>query len=238
MSKVGFIGLGIMGEGMAKNLAKSGRSLVVWNRSPAKCEALKQACEGAEITVVETPAAVLGACDLVYCMLSTPEAELAAAFYALRMFGIPALTFWETVLDRENLVLTFHEDNQTMIRVMKTGRNFAMRYATRTLRLPIAWMHERFKAGDIDLRYELSSRMAADIYTKAFTDSDKWLAATWLINIVDPAVLDQAAEFLLVEPEPQEPQPEEEDEEKKHEDEEDEEQLRRNPNKTNLKGGE
>ena len=40
MSKVGFIGLGIMGEGMAKNLAKSGRSLVVWNRSPAKCLSL------------------------------------------------------------------------------------------------------------------------------------------------------------------------------------------------------
>ena len=101
-------------------------------------------------------------------VLSTSEAELCAAFFALRMYGVPAVQFWSTVLERENLILRFHEDNQTMIRVMQTGRNFAMRYATRTLRLPIAWMHERFKAGDIAIQYEISARMAADIFTKAF----------------------------------------------------------------------
>ena len=95
---------------------------------------------------------------------STAEAELYAGFCALRMFGIPAITFWGTVLEREDLVITFHEDNQTMIRVCQTGRNFSMRYATRTARLPIAWLHERFKAGDISLIYEKSSRMTADIY--------------------------------------------------------------------------
>ena len=91
-------------------------------------------------------------------VLSTAEAELYAGFYAIRMFGIPALTFWSIVLQREDLVLRFHEDNQTMIRVLHTGRNFSMRYATRTARLPIAWLHERFKQGDIDIKYELSSR--------------------------------------------------------------------------------
>ena len=50
---------------------------------------------------------------------------------------------------------------------MTTGRNFQMRYATRTARLPIGWMHERFNQGDIFLKYEVSARMAADIYTKA-----------------------------------------------------------------------
>ena len=35
---VGFIGLGIMGLGMARNLLRSGRTLVVWNRSVAKAE--------------------------------------------------------------------------------------------------------------------------------------------------------------------------------------------------------
>ena len=81
--------------------------------------------------------------------LSTPEAELYAALFALRMYGIIALTFWGIVLQRPDIVLQFHEDNQTMIRVMTTGRNFQMRYATRTARLPIAWMHERFNQGDI-----------------------------------------------------------------------------------------
>lgn len=35
-SAIGFIGLGIMGEAMARNLLKTGCKLVVWNRSPAK----------------------------------------------------------------------------------------------------------------------------------------------------------------------------------------------------------
>ena len=35
----GFIGIGIMGEGMANCLLKSGVKLVVWNRSAAKAEA-------------------------------------------------------------------------------------------------------------------------------------------------------------------------------------------------------
>ena len=119
-------------------------------------------------------------------VLSTAEAELYAGFFALRVHGIPALTCWSSVLRRDDLTLQFHEDNQSMIRVMRTARNFSMRYATRTLRLPIAWMHERFAAGDINLTYEISSRMAADIYTKAFVDADKWRVGTWLINVVEP----------------------------------------------------
>lgn len=69
---VGFIGLGIMGEGMAKCLLKSGRKLNVWNRSKAKSVALANEYPDA-VTVFDTPAAVLGASELVYAMLSTPE---------------------------------------------------------------------------------------------------------------------------------------------------------------------
>ena len=36
----GFIGLGIMGRGMALNLLKKGFKLVVWNRSADKCDEL------------------------------------------------------------------------------------------------------------------------------------------------------------------------------------------------------
>ena len=105
--------------------------------------------------------------------LPTSEAELYATFFTLRLYGIPALTFWSIVLQRPDIILHFHEDNQTMIRVMTTCKNFQMRYATRTARLPIAWMHERFNQGDNFLKYELSARMAADIYTKSFTDAEK-----------------------------------------------------------------
>jgi hypothetical protein len=34
--KFGFLGLGIMGSGIVKNLLNSGHSVIVWNRSPDK----------------------------------------------------------------------------------------------------------------------------------------------------------------------------------------------------------
>jgi 3-hydroxyisobutyrate dehydrogenase len=41
--ELGFIGLGVMGQPMALNLARAGTPLVVWNRSSAKCEPLRAA---------------------------------------------------------------------------------------------------------------------------------------------------------------------------------------------------
>ncbi|WP_182881214.1 MULTISPECIES: NAD(P)-dependent oxidoreductase [unclassified Microbispora] len=40
---VGFVGLGIMGQPMALNLARAGTPLVVWNRTPARSEPLRAA---------------------------------------------------------------------------------------------------------------------------------------------------------------------------------------------------
>lgn len=44
---VGFIGLGVMGEPMALNLAKAGTPLLIWNRTPTKTQTLADA--GAEV---------------------------------------------------------------------------------------------------------------------------------------------------------------------------------------------
>ncbi len=52
--RVGFIGLGIMGQPMALNCIKAGFGMTVYNRTPAKAEPLKEA--GA--AVVDTPADV------------------------------------------------------------------------------------------------------------------------------------------------------------------------------------
>ena len=38
--KVGFLGLGNMGAAIAANILKAGHDLVVWNRSPERCEPL------------------------------------------------------------------------------------------------------------------------------------------------------------------------------------------------------
>jgi 3-hydroxyisobutyrate dehydrogenase len=67
---VGFIGLGIMGAPMARNLAKAGFQVVAWNRTRSKAEAL----QGDGITVADSPKAVGEACPVVITMVSdTPD---------------------------------------------------------------------------------------------------------------------------------------------------------------------
>jgi 2-hydroxy-3-oxopropionate reductase len=69
---VGFIGLGIMGKPMAKNLMEAGYELVVHNRSPEKAEEL--AAEGA--TAAGSPREVAEGCDVVITMLpDSPQVE-------------------------------------------------------------------------------------------------------------------------------------------------------------------
>ncbi|MFS8044541.1 NAD(P)-dependent oxidoreductase [Rhizobium sp. BR 314] len=41
--EIGFVGLGVMGQPMALNLARAGTKLVVWNRSPAATDPLREA---------------------------------------------------------------------------------------------------------------------------------------------------------------------------------------------------
>ena len=51
-SQIGFIGLGIMGRGMVKNLVEKKFSVTVWNRTEAKAEALKSEMK---VTVAGSP---------------------------------------------------------------------------------------------------------------------------------------------------------------------------------------
>lgn len=72
MTDVGFIGLGIMGAGMARNLVDAGNEVAVWNRSAAPAEELAR--YGA--TRMEAPAAVADAADIVMvCVSDTPDVE-------------------------------------------------------------------------------------------------------------------------------------------------------------------
>jgi 2-hydroxy-3-oxopropionate reductase len=75
--KVGFIGLGIMGRPMAKNLMEAGYELVLHNRSPEKAEEL--ANEG-NATASGSPREVAEACDIVITMLpDSPDVEAVVA---------------------------------------------------------------------------------------------------------------------------------------------------------------
>ena len=71
--KIGFIGLGIMGSAMAKNLLKAGLSVTVWNRSQDKCAPLQEL--GA--TVEATPRSLAENSDVVIAMMATPDAVIA-----------------------------------------------------------------------------------------------------------------------------------------------------------------
>ncbi|WP_069770320.1 NAD(P)-dependent oxidoreductase [Streptomyces sp. LUP30] len=67
---VGFIGLGVMGQPMAANLARAGTPLVVGNRTPGRCEPLRAL--GAE--VAPSPGAVFDRAGTVILMLADETA--------------------------------------------------------------------------------------------------------------------------------------------------------------------
>jgi 3-hydroxyisobutyrate dehydrogenase-like beta-hydroxyacid dehydrogenase len=68
--RIGFIGLGIMGRGMAANILRAGYPLTVWNRTSARTEAL--VARGA--TAADSPAAVATASEIVItCVSDTPD---------------------------------------------------------------------------------------------------------------------------------------------------------------------
>jgi 3-hydroxyisobutyrate dehydrogenase len=73
--RVGFAGLGRMGAPMARNLARAGFAMTLWNRSADKAQALADEFGGA---VAETPRALAAACDTVVTMLADDAASETA----------------------------------------------------------------------------------------------------------------------------------------------------------------
>ena len=67
---IGFIGLGVMGQPMALNLARAGAQLIVWNRSGERCEPLRAA--GA--SVAANPDHIFRQARVVILMLADGDA--------------------------------------------------------------------------------------------------------------------------------------------------------------------
>jgi len=80
---VGMIGLGLMGKPMAKNLAKAGFPLVVWNRTKARAEEL--AAAGAKIA--SNPREVGSQVDVLITIVSDPPAVEEVLFGAEGALG-------------------------------------------------------------------------------------------------------------------------------------------------------
>ncbi|MCA1655690.1 MAG: NAD(P)-dependent oxidoreductase [Pseudonocardiaceae bacterium] len=81
--RTGFLGLGVMGQPMALNLARAGTRLTVWNRTAARCEPLREA--GAK--VASTPAEVFENSRVVLMMLADDVATDAVLGRGTRAFG-------------------------------------------------------------------------------------------------------------------------------------------------------
>jgi len=74
VKRVAFLGLGIMGNPMAANIARGGFELTVWNRTRERADEFASAHE--RVTVADTPAEAASNADAVISMVpDTPEVE-------------------------------------------------------------------------------------------------------------------------------------------------------------------
>ncbi|KAB8144657.1 NAD(P)-dependent oxidoreductase [Chloroflexia bacterium SDU3-3] len=70
--RIGFIGLGIMGQGMARNLLRAGFELTVWNRTASRADEL--VAEGAQLAA--SPAELAAQSDIIIsCVSDVPDVE-------------------------------------------------------------------------------------------------------------------------------------------------------------------
>ncbi|WP_028601940.1 NAD(P)-dependent oxidoreductase [Ottowia thiooxydans] len=72
--QVAFLGLGVMGAPMAGHLAKAGHKVTVYNRTPAKSEALcAQLASTGQVSRADTPAQAAAQADIVFCCVGNDD---------------------------------------------------------------------------------------------------------------------------------------------------------------------
>ncbi|WP_407885257.1 NAD(P)-dependent oxidoreductase, partial [Scytonema sp. NUACC26] len=76
MKRIAYLGLGIMGSGMATNLLKAGYDVTVWNRSPESCKPLVE--QGA--TQAQTPAKAVENAEAIMYSLANDNAVEEVVF--------------------------------------------------------------------------------------------------------------------------------------------------------------
>ena len=109
---------------------------------------------------------------------STTEAELPAAQTAVGRMGIPLLVLWSHISEQcglNPLGLAALLDNTAMLEIIRTGRNLTVRHiGNKTHGVAVSWLHDLYTKKDVWMKYISTTMMAADLYTKAFTEPSKW----------------------------------------------------------------
>ena len=78
------------------------------------------------------------------------------------------------------------EDNEAMIKIMKSGCSQKLRHASRTHRVNVSFIVERFQTDPyMAVVPTHTDDQAADMYTKRFTDPVKWCDLLYLNNTFD-----------------------------------------------------
>jgi 3-hydroxyisobutyrate dehydrogenase-like beta-hydroxyacid dehydrogenase len=70
MSKIAFLGLGMMGSPMARRLIEAGHDVTVWNRTKRRTEPFEPSAAG----IADTPAGAVAGVEFVITMVATPQA--------------------------------------------------------------------------------------------------------------------------------------------------------------------
>ncbi len=101
---IGFIGLGNLGQAIAKRLTDMGEELTVYNRTKAKVESL-----GYEI--VDSPKALIEKCDTVFmCLFESDSVEnILSMNDGLLSANLEGKTIVDLTTNHFETVLTFHE---------------------------------------------------------------------------------------------------------------------------------
>ena len=101
--------------------------------------------------------------------------------FGLKTIGLPALSFWEKVLERP-VVLRVLEDNESAIKIATKGFSAAMRHLERTQKLAVGFLGDCFKQQIAVIDDCATKDMAADIFTKSVRPCD-WPNALELLGI-------------------------------------------------------
>jgi 3-hydroxyisobutyrate dehydrogenase len=111
--RVSFLGTGIMGAPMARNIAKAGHDVTVWNRTIEKARPLA----GDGLHVAEDPAAAVGGADVVVTMLTdgaavedvmreaAPAAGSGTIWWQASTVGINAIESLVALAEEDGLAL-------------------------------------------------------------------------------------------------------------------------------------
>ncbi len=92
---------------------------------------------------------------------------------ALQKQWLPIQMLWEAMVDAygaEGCDFYVLLDKSPMLEIIRTGRKITMRHLPKTQGISVGWLHEVCSKTNVHIRYITISFMAADTFTKSFTD--------------------------------------------------------------------